>query len=103
MSQLDENQIGVIGAVDFDSDGAVDLITSRTSGDLEEVTVFLGTGDGGFELLRASLVEPHDGAGARVLADVNGDGSVDIVTGNVVWLPIRPPFDGPFFVSSVCS
>jgi hypothetical protein len=75
VSRLEENQIGVVGVLDFDGDGTSDLITSRVSGDVEEVAVFLGTGEGRFEHLRSSLVERHEGAGgarARVLTDVDG-------------------------------
>jgi dienelactone hydrolase len=71
---------GVTG--DFNGDGKLDLAVSNFgnyTGDT--VSIFLGNGDGTFQ---AHVDYPTGQApGAMVVADLNGDGKLDLVTGNV--------------------
>ena len=68
-----------VRAADIDGDGASDLVVSDFQA--TTLTLFLGDGHGGFSPSPISI-----DAGASVndfeLADLNGDGSIDIVTAN---------------------
>lgn len=69
-----------IAAADLNGDGDVDLAVANYFGDTDDVSVFLGNGDGTFQ---ADVTYGADsGASAIAAALLNGDGAVDLVVAN---------------------
>jgi len=75
-----ENPEPVVAA-DFNGDGALDLVTGNTGTNSSGVSILLGNGDGSFSEKTDYLV----GALPKAIAtgDVNSDGNIDLVVGNV--------------------
>jgi cysteine-rich repeat protein len=67
---------------DFNGDSIVDIAVANAS--TADVSIFIGTGNGAFEDMRAFSVRNNylDGGAASILkiGDINGDGTQDIVT-----------------------
>jgi hypothetical protein len=63
---------GILAAADLNHDGKIDLLTEKRDG---LVQVLLGNGDGTFVLGNASYI---GGGGGFTLADLNGDGALDL-------------------------
>jgi FG-GAP-like repeat/Abnormal spindle-like microcephaly-assoc'd, ASPM-SPD-2-Hydin/FG-GAP repeat len=77
-----------LAAGDFNGDGKLDLIVSEPGGqNTGPLAVYLGNGDG---TLQAPLVSPEANAGglAIAIADLNGDGNLDVLTWS--FLPPNP-------------
>jgi hypothetical protein len=66
-----------LALADVNGDGALDLITGNT--DDNDVAVALGDGTGRFAPAPGSPFSAGGGAGYVALADVNGDGNLDII------------------------
>jgi len=66
-----------LALADVNGDGALDLITGNT--DDNDVAVALGDGSGRFAPAPGSPFSAGGGAGYVALADVNGDGNLDII------------------------
>lgn len=65
---------------DLDADGVLDLVTAGYNGvDHGEITVFGGNGDGTFTRIQTFRIENFE-AQDMSLADLNGDGIIDLVT-----------------------
>jgi hypothetical protein len=90
-------------AVDIDGDGTQDLVTrgagAPTGPAADEIQVFLGVGDGDFSAGPISHLPTPDSVLAPGLADVDGDGALDLV-GLEQWPPelwvMRGLGDGSF-------
>jgi hypothetical protein len=71
---------------DLNGDGKLDLVTITNtygrSGGITGVEVMFGMGNGKFTSPGPSLNSGYDHPTALALADVNGDGKLDIITGN---------------------
>jgi hypothetical protein len=65
---------------DLNGDGILDLVTSAGYGGSGSLTVFLGKGDGAF--LAAQTNAAPDYPQSVVLADLNGDGKLDLIVVN---------------------
>jgi hypothetical protein len=72
--------VSTVDVGDFDADGHLDVLTT-------EGEVLLGRGDGTFELVLFDPGDPGFGARAR-LADYDGDGLQDIVTGSLDFITV---------------
>ncbi|WP_420441280.1 FG-GAP-like repeat-containing protein [Candidatus Palauibacter sp.] len=66
---------------DVDGDGALDIVVANGRHWPEQNRIFLNDGRGGFTLARR-LGDEEDGTYAAPLADFDGDGDLDIATGN---------------------
>ncbi|NJD08579.1 MAG: VCBS repeat-containing protein [Methylococcaceae bacterium] len=89
---FDAHQPAAITAADFNGDGKIDLATANQwayceyNGSLcfphgADVTVLLGNGDGTFKAL--GNFPPDEGAEAIAATDIDGNGSLDLVTANL--------------------
>ena len=73
---------------DINGDGKLDLVVSNFNpggDDLDSaaaITVYIGNGDGTFQLPRAYLSTPNIGGNSMKLTDLNGDGKLDVVFAN---------------------
>ncbi|HLJ92849.1 MAG TPA: VCBS repeat-containing protein, partial [Gemmataceae bacterium] len=67
-----------IAAGDFNVDGHTDIASLDSSG----VSVLLNKGDGTFGAARSFMVGSDGGLGSVAVADFNGDGKLDLATGN---------------------
>jgi subtilisin family serine protease len=91
--------ITAVALGDVNGDGCADLVDTDTSG---MANLFLGNCDGTFQNPFNPLQLPvGDIAGGVLLADINGDGKLDIVTSSVVFLDTRIFGDQPGNVVSV--
>ncbi len=80
---VEADPTGIV-ASDFNHDGAVDLgVVNAGSG---TVSILNGNGSGTFTLARNISVGPATGIGASALfaMDVNGDGNLDLITGDTL-------------------
>ena len=96
-----------VAAGDLDGDGHVDLAVNAVG---QELCLLRGLGDGSFEF--AALLQDDMGHNAMALGDVQGDGLLDVLAGNIAGagLPVfdnlgafdfasptyHPAGDGPF-------
>lgn len=70
----------VAGAnADFNGDGKTDLVVVSDINNNSKVGLYLGNGDGSFQSPVTAAVQAN--AGSVAIADMNGDGKLDIVTG----------------------
>jgi VCBS repeat-containing protein len=67
---------------DFNNDGALDIVTANSG--TNTVSVLLGNGDGSFQA-KTDYVTDDTGrtAAAVAIGDMNGDGKLDLVVGNI--------------------
>ena len=72
-------QIGSVIVADFNGDGILDLATSTEVGNNHGVYIWLGSGDGTFNI-QSTAADPTP-ARSLFTADVNGDGKLDLVVG----------------------
>jgi hypothetical protein len=70
-----------ISVADVNGDGKLDLIIANNQG--ASVTILLGNGDGTFTPAAGSPVTVGSGPYAIAVADLNGDGKLDLVTANL--------------------
>ena len=70
---------------DLNRDGNLDIVTANFAIGVDNVSVFLGNGDGTFQTQATFAVATGlRGADSVALGDVNGDGILDIVTSNLI-------------------
>ena len=75
---------------DLNGDGILDMVTAgEDSGTIGQATVRLGVGDGTFSSGTQYVTEVDGVSRAVALADLNGDGAVDMVTGGDYGTTIR--------------
>jgi len=72
--------VDAIAAGDLNNDGNLDFVTANNSAN--SVSVVFGNGDGTFKAPQTFTTDSQNGPNALVLADVNGDGYLDIITAN---------------------
>ncbi len=80
---LGGDQPSDLAVADFDGDGHVDVVTANRGSD--NVTLLLGAGDGSFTattLLSTVVGSGGDGPRRVGIADLTGDGELDVVTAN---------------------
>lgn len=70
----------VLASGDLNGDGALDLVTTDSSGSLGIVT-FLGRGDGTFDTGPTYAISSSSGVFALVVADLNLDGKPEVIVG----------------------
>ncbi len=70
----------LIAVGDFDNDGKLDLLTGESA-----ISFLHGNGDGSFTLVGSEMPGPADGAPV-VVADLNGDGTLDLVSDYFAYL-----------------
>ena len=80
--QYESGELTAIAVEDVNSDGILDLIAAGQAGSAGYATVRLGAGDGSFSSAVSFATETTISRDL-VLADLNGDGSLDIVTGGL--------------------
>ncbi|PYQ02014.1 MAG: hypothetical protein DMF83_24450, partial [Acidobacteria bacterium] len=79
----DTSATTAIALADVDGDGDLDLVTGNAGTPAQTSNLYLNNGSGGFSLAAATLFPSDAGATTAIaLADVNGDGFVDLVVGN---------------------
>lgn len=66
---------------DFNGDGQLDLVVGHDNNGNQTLNVLLGNGDGTFQS-RRSVAVPGDTTRHPAVADLNGDGNLDIVVSN---------------------
>lgn len=69
-----------LAVADVNGDGYLDVLTANTGGNT--VGVLLGTSSGGFEAVATYATGPLSGPLSLAVADVNGDGYLDLLTAN---------------------
>jgi hypothetical protein len=69
---------------DYNEDGRLDLATTNGNSNGNSITILLGQGDGTFA--QAPTPFPSYGTDSLVAGDLNGDGTLDLVTTSVVWI-----------------
>ncbi len=71
-----------MAVADLNGDGDPDIVTANAGSDpgSEDVSVLLGNGDGSFQ--DPQLFDAGDFPNSVAVADLNGDGTPDIVTAN---------------------
>jgi len=65
-------------SADINGDGKADIVTTNLDGD--NVTILLGDGKGGFQEAKGSPVKTGAAPWAVAIADLNGDGKLDLAT-----------------------
>lgn len=80
---------GEIAVGDLDGDGVPDAVLV-TRGSQPQISTYLGDGSGGFHLATSLPGPPYGGAWSPILADFDGDGSLDLAvetsTAASVWV-----------------
>ena len=70
-----------LAVADINGDGKLDLIVTVSSGSIPGLNILVGNGDGTFQSHQDYLIG-GGGANNIAVADINGDGQPDIVTGD---------------------
>src|SRR5262249_57622571 len=75
---------GDLALGDFNGDGLIDVaVVDQLGGPTSGLSMFFGNGDGTFQpSLRLDLATGGDASGGVVAADLNGDGTADLVATN---------------------
>jgi hypothetical protein len=84
-----------IAVGDFNNDGHLDLVVGNLSGNTGVVSVLLGNGDGSFQTPIPAFL-PIGSAGGLAVADLNGDGKLDLVVAGGVVTVFLGNGDGSF-------
>ena len=75
-----------VALADFNGDGNLDaFVVNRSSADGAGNRVYFGDGHGKFGK-PLSLVNSSDSTGRPAVADIDGNGTLDVVTGDTVWV-----------------